>query len=79
MEMTTFNETEDVLRFAKMAASIFAKDKKVNTVTASGHIIQGDLFAVRWGLDGNCVVVFRVSEEFEPINFQDLIKDVEKE
>jgi hypothetical protein len=78
MIMTTAQEEIESLDFAKRAANRFAKDKKLTTYTDS-EISQGCLFAMRWGLCDDCVVVFRLDDSFTPINYQQLIKQVEFE
>lgn len=72
MRMVNVSEDEDVIDFAKMAAMAFAKHKGVYTYT-NGGIEAGELFAVRFGGGDNCVVVFRLDENFEPINYQQLV------
>ena len=47
---------------------------EISTYTESGHIEPGELFAVRWGMGNDCVLVFRISDDFEPTNFQNIIK-----
>ena len=72
MRMVYMSGDEGVRDFAKMAAMAFANHKSVHTYT-NGGIEAGELFAVRFGGGDNCVVVFRIDEDFEPINYQQLI------
>ena len=73
MRMVYISEDDEVRDFAKMAARVFAKHKGVYTYT-DGGIEAGELFAVRFGGGDNCVVVFRLDEDFEPINYLQLIE-----
>lgn len=72
--MVYMEEMDEVKEFAKRAAKKFADNNHLSTYT-DDVIEPGCLFAVRWGLGNNCVVVFRLDEDFEPINFQELIRD----
>lgn len=73
MKMIYMSEYDEVREFAKRAAKNFAKCKEHCTYT-HGEIKAGCLFAMRWGLGEDCVVVFRLDEDFEPINYQQLIR-----
>lgn len=73
MRMTTIEAAADALDFAQKAGSRFHSEPALTTYTRSGHIKAGELFAVRWGMSGRCVAVFRIDENFEPINFQDAV------
>lgn len=59
--------------FALEAAKAFAENDKLTTYSDSGTIEKGEYFAIRWGLDRNCVVVFKIDEFEEPINYMELI------
>lgn len=72
MKMVSIPEDDEVRDFAKRAAMVFASHKDVYTYTSMG-IEAGELFAVRFGSCDNCVVVFRIDKNFEPINYQQLI------
>ena len=67
------SEDDEVRNFAKRAAERFARDDVIYTFTDS-DIKAGCLFAMRSGLGNDCVVVFRLDEDFEPINYQQLVK-----
>jgi hypothetical protein len=73
MRIVNIPEDDEVRDFAKKAAMFFAKHEKYYTFSYLGKIEAGELFAVRFGLDDDCVVVFRIDEGFEPINYQQLI------
>ena len=72
MRMTTIEEDEQIQNFAKKAATFFAQDKNLYSFSESS-IQKGCLFALRFGLSDDCVLVFRLDNNFEPINFQQLI------
>ena len=73
MKMTYMKDDCEVRDFAKIAAKSFANNDKYITFTDS-DIKAGCLFAMRSGLGNDCVVVFRLDEDFEPINYQQLVK-----
>lgn len=62
------------IEFAKRAAAKFAGDPKMFTYTDK-DIQPGCLFAMRWGMGDDCVVVFKLDDYFEPTNYHQLIKD----
>ena len=76
--MTYINDEIETQEFAKLAAERFAGNKELYSFTKD-KIIPGCLFALRWGLGEDCVVVFKLDENFEPINFQQLVKKYTKE
>lgn len=78
MRMVYMNEDDDIRIFARKAAWHFAKHEEHYTY-AGGKIEAGCLFALRWGLGDDCVLVFRLDEDFEPTNYQQLIKQYEVE
>ena len=63
-----------MIEFAKKAAEAFSKEKDFTTFTLNGKIEGGELFAVRWGLGDDCVLVFRLDFN-EPIIFKQFIKE----
>ena len=66
---------EDVLRiveFVEEAAHHFEAHPDHTTYTR-GDIEPGCLFALRWGMFEDCVVVFKLAEDFEPLNFTQAI------
>jgi hypothetical protein len=70
--MTHLNEECNTTNFAKKAAQWF--EKKENGMTYTEESIEaGCLFALRFGHGGDCVLVFKLDENFEPINYQQLI------
>lgn len=73
MKMVRLEEEYEVREFAKKAAKHFAEDDECTTFTDS-DIEAGCLFAMRYGFFNNCVVVFRLDEVFEPVNYQELIE-----
>ena len=72
MKKVLMSEGDEVRDFAKKAAIFFAKYEDYHTFVRGG-IEAGKLFAVRFGLDHDCVVVFRLDKGFEPINYIQLI------
>lgn len=73
MRATTEQEDQEVLDFAKRAAAAFAENPKWTTFSSGDSPSCGDLFALRWGLGEDCVLVIRVDESFLPVLFQQII------
>lgn len=71
--MTTVAEEQERISFAKRAAEHFAKHPEHYTFTG-GDIVPGCLFAVRWGIGDDCVLVFRVDPDCEVVNFQQAVQ-----
>ena len=78
MRMVRMDDEDEAKAFAIRAAKEFEKNDKLCTYTDK-PIEAGCLFAVRWGLLDNCVLVFKLDEEFEPTNYQGLIKQQREE
>lgn len=74
MRMVRLDEEGEVRGFAKKAAKNFAENELINTFTDGADIYAGCLFALRWGFGDDCVLVFRLDEDFEPVNYQQLIE-----
>lgn len=72
MRMLNLEEQQEKLDFVKEAAECFKNNPGYTTYT-SGGIVPGCLFALRFGLGSNCVVVFRIDENFPVENFTEVI------
>lgn len=68
-QMTTIQQHRELADFAEMAAKAFASNEQMATFS-KGLPTAGDLLALRWGLGNDCVLVVRLDENFEPVNFQ---------
>lgn len=66
METRNLDDECEREAFARRAAAYFDSDVHCTTYTDDGYVEAGQLFAVRWGLDGDCILVFRL-HEFEPV------------
>ena len=73
MRMTHIGETE-YEEFAKKAVKCFEAEPKAITYSEHGEPKNGELYAIRYGLGNDCVVVFRVHDFDEIVNFQQCIK-----
>jgi len=60
------DELETYQKFLNEVVEDFNKNPELTTY---GDCNPGGLFAVRWGLDGNCVLVFSIDEYKPIINF----------
>lgn len=67
------DEVKCEIEFAEKAAAHFAAHPEHSTYT-EGEIISGCLFAVRWGLGDDCVLVFKLDENHVPTNYQNLVR-----
>lgn len=75
--MTHLSGELEVQEFAKSAAKCFTRDEKISAFTED-KVEAGCFFAVRWGLGNDCVVVFKLDEDFEPINFQQIVRGMQR-
>ncbi len=75
MHMTTLSERKEIDGFAERAAIHFQNFPNHRSYTDE-DIQAGCYFALRYGLGDDCVLVFRLDEEMEPINYQQAIKEV---
>ena len=76
MKYVTYESEMSILEFTNRATDHFESNKKSVTYTHS-DIVAGCLFATRWGLSDDCILVFRLDDDFEPMNFQQIIKEAE--
>jgi hypothetical protein len=74
MKMTHIEEEKEKIEFLERAKKSFSENKEFHTYTDNGRIENGEFFAIRWGIGGDCIVIFKVSEECEPINFQNVLE-----
>ena len=74
MRMVYMDQERDCHSFAIRAAIHFSDHKEHFTYT-DGDIEPGCLFAMRYGLGDDCVVVLKLDCEFVPVNFQQLIRE----
>lgn len=73
MKMVTMYEATEQVEFAKRAAVSFRDNPKYRSYSDNG-IVAGDLLALRWGSDDDCVVVLRMSKDYEITNYQNIIE-----
>jgi hypothetical protein len=71
--MTTKQEELDRLAFAERAAACFRSDPKLATFS-DRSVSPGSYLALRWGLGNDCVLVVKLDEYDEPINYQQLVR-----
>ena len=68
--MTTRAETVALLAFADEAAAHFAKEPRHFTY---GTLEPGSLLGIRWGLGEDCVLVVKLDDYAEKVNFQNIV------
>ena len=78
MRQVRVDELNEEIAFAEKAAKKFAENNELSTLTES-EILPGCLFAVRWGLDNDCVVVLKIDECHEPKNYSNLVRKYQKD
>ena len=61
-------------KFAKEAAKYFSKHPDKYSFTI-GEIEPDCFFALRWGMFEDCVLIFKLHENFEPIIYSQIIKE----
>lgn len=71
--MTTIDDDRALCSFAECAAAAMAKDTNIATYS-DGNPTSGGFLAIRWGLGNDCVLVVRLDDDFEPVNFQQAIR-----
>lgn len=76
MRYVTLSEELERSGFANRAAIYFANHPEKTSYT-DGNIKPEAWFGLRFGLDNDCVVVFKVGED-EPVNYQNLVSLVSK-
>ena len=74
--MTTLQEETNLIDFAMRAAKLFAEKPECSTFSACGIIEPGCLLALRWGMGNDCVLVVKLDESNQPVNFQQAVKHV---
>lgn len=72
MRQVDISKQNERLEFANEAAEYFSEHPEKTTYT-SGEILAGELFALRFGLGDDCVVVFRLDEYELVENYQNII------
>lgn len=70
-------DIEKEAEFAREAAAWFAKNPQGHSYT-SGEIVPGCFLALRWGLDGNSVVVLKLDEIHTPGNYMELTREYQE-
>lgn len=78
MRLINLQEEQESLAFAREAAKAFEENPKYSTYS-TGVIKEGEYFAVRWGMNDRCVLIFKVSHDFTPTVYTDLIPKEVKE
>ncbi len=71
--MSCIDDEKNIIEFAEVARDFFKKNTRCNSYTA-GEIKAGCLFAMRFGLVDDCVLLFKLDDNFQPINFQNCIR-----
>jgi hypothetical protein len=78
MKVVYPHEEREAIAFAERAAEWFAGGVKRRTYTDDRGIQGGCLFAVRWGVADQAVLVFKLDEYFEPRIYGNMVPEVEE-
>lgn len=78
MRITRVEEDIEQQEFAKRAAKHFAENPQHSSYTDS-EIGPGCLFALRWGIMEDCVVVMKLDDNHVPTNYQQLTREYSAE
>lgn len=65
MKHRRLNEEFEKIALVQAAKEAFDKDPKLATFSI-GDVVEGSLFAVRWGLDNDCIMILKIDESTEP-------------
>ena len=70
-KMTSITQEKNQLEFAEKAAEHFTKHPDHSSY---GDLEPGSFIALRWGLGDDCVLVLKLDEYFQNVNYQQAIK-----
>lgn len=73
MRITYIEDELEVMEFVQKAAKAFEQDPQLRTFTDE-DIKPDCLFAVRWGLGDDGVLVFKLHDAFEPTVYGQVIR-----
>lgn len=68
--MTTIDEERAQVRFAERAAKHFAAHPECSTF---GDLEPGTFLAIRWGLGEDCVLLLKLDDCFQRVNYQNIV------
>ena len=71
MKQISLQEAEAKTGFVRKAARYFEENLEGHTY---GELEPGELFAIRWGLGNDCILVFRIDPECTLENFTQVIE-----
>ena len=72
MRMTCLSEEKEIQEFAQRAARHFEENPQHRSYS-DREINPGCLLAMKWGGGDDCVLVLKLDDFFEPVNYQNLI------
>lgn len=76
MKHVYMSVVKEEIEFAEKAAKHFAANPKHWSFTTR-EITPGCLFALRWGLDDDCVLVFKLADDCDPKLYAQLVRQFE--
>jgi hypothetical protein len=71
---TKHEDEQDKLNFAKEAAEHFVEHSNHWTYT-NEYPAAGCWFAVKWGMDSDCVLIFKLDKNITPIIYTQIMRD----
>ena len=70
-QMTSLSQMEEQVAFVtKVKADFEAHPKR----QSFGGCAPGSFLALRWGMGDDCILLLKLDEYFEPVNYQQAIK-----
>lgn len=73
MRMVKVEDEMEQIRFAEKAARYFALHPECQSFSDI-DLSPGCLLALRWGIGDDCVLVLKLDDQFEPTNYQNIIR-----
>ena len=74
MRQINVHDMDDERTFAEKAAKCFAANPKCYSFSDPRELTAGGYLALRWGMGEDCVVVVKLDEYHEPVNYVQLVK-----
>jgi len=67
---TSIAQEKTQIKFAEEAAEYFTKHPEHSSY---GDLVPGSFIALRWGLGDDCVLVLKLDEYFQNVNYQQAV------
>lgn len=71
--LTSIEDERKLIGFVGRAARCFEDNPELTTY-CDGELAEGELLALRWGMDNDCVLVVRLDDAFGPVIYQNEVR-----